>query len=82
MSNGIIDFSLTTPLEKHLVTTITFLFAQIWNTNTEDKNFHFFSINCMFEICLQILYILNKIEKSEILSDVSMLLYLMFCQIK
>lgn len=82
MSNGIIDFSLTTPLEKHLVTTITFLFAQIWDTHTEDKNSHFFSINCMFEICLQILYILNKIEKSEILSDVSMLLYLMFCQIK
>lgn len=25
-----------------------------------------FSINCMFEICSQILYILKKIEKSEI----------------
>lgn len=41
MPNWIIDFSLATPLEKHLVTTITFLFAQIWDTNTEDKKIPF-----------------------------------------
>lgn len=37
MPNGILVFILTTSLDKHLVTTSTYLVAQILDSNAEDK---------------------------------------------
>lgn len=74
MPNGILVFILTTSLDKHLVTTSTYLVAQILDSNAEDKN----PISFLLIVCFRYVYktytCLNKIVKSEILSDLSMFL--------
>lgn len=82
MPNGMIVFILTTSLDKHLATTQTYPVPQILDTNAEVQKSYFFSINCMFGYDYKIYTSLNKIVKSEILSDLSVFLYLTSCQIQ